>query len=61
MEASFKIAKRLFCLNYILQKYHRSVSNVAMVLVAAVALGLSTYAVGVTISFSATQPETVTK
>ncbi len=31
-------------MNYILQKYHRSVSNVAMVLVAAVALGSSTYA-----------------
>ena len=31
-------------MNYILQKYHRSVSNVAMVCVAAVALGSSTYA-----------------
>ena len=44
MKASYKIVKRLFGLNYILQKYHRSVSNVAMVLVAAVALGSSTYA-----------------
>ena len=44
MKASYKIVKRLFCLNYILQKYHRSVSNVAMVCVAAVALGSSTYA-----------------
>lgn len=31
-------------MNYILQKYHHSVSNVAMVCVAAVALGSSTYA-----------------
>ena len=44
IKASYKIVKRLFCLNYILQKYHRSVSNVAMVCVAAVALGSSTYA-----------------
>ena len=44
MKASYKIVKRLFCLNYTSQKYHRSVSNVAMVLVAAVALGSSTYA-----------------
>ena len=33
IKASYKIVKRLFCLNYILQKYHRSVSNVAMVLI----------------------------
>lgn len=44
IKASYKIGKKLFCLNYILQKYHRSVSNVAMVCVAAVALGSSTYA-----------------
>lgn len=44
IKASYKIVKRLFCLNYILQKYHRPVRNVAMVCVAAVALGSSTYA-----------------
>ena len=44
MKASFKIVKRLFCLGYTSKKYHRSVRNVAMVLVAAVALGSSTYA-----------------
>ena len=44
MKASFKIVKRLFCLGYTYQKYHRSVRNVAMVCVAAVALGSSTYA-----------------
>ena len=44
MKTSYKIVKRLFCLNYILQKYHRSVRNVAMVCVAAIALGSSTYA-----------------
>ena len=44
MKASYKIVKRLFCLNYTSQKYHCSVRNVVMVLVAAVALGSSTYA-----------------
>ena len=44
MKANYKIVKRLFCLGYTYQKYHRSVRNVAMVLVAAVALGSSTYA-----------------
>lgn len=44
MKASYKIVKRLFCLGYTYQKYHHSVRNVAMVCVAAVALGSSTYA-----------------
>lgn len=30
IKASYKIVKRLFGLNYILQKYHRSVSNVGL-------------------------------
>ena len=34
----------MFLWDYTLQKYHRSVRNVAMVCVAAVALGSSTYA-----------------
>jgi len=32
IKASYKIVKRLFGLNYILQKYHRSVSNVGLLL-----------------------------
>ena len=32
IKASYKIVKRLFGLNYIFQKYHRSVSNVGLLL-----------------------------
>lgn len=32
IKASYKIVKRLFGLNYVLQKYHRSVSNVGLLL-----------------------------
>lgn len=44
LKADFAIIKLLFLSDYRFKKYRYSVSNVAMVCVAAVALGPSTYA-----------------
>ena len=42
MKTNYKIVKRLFCLNYILQKYHRSVSNVPYAAIASTPRARST-------------------